>query len=170
MWEDFKGRILCHFLPLFHTLIINPRLVIFKSVTSAKLSVFNLQLISSSSNPPCIASPFAFYSITRSGNSCSLLRQSRSSSPPFLSHPLLLLLSPRTVRDGDWFLPSYLPLHICFMQTSQSSSRWSVCLLYTERKKQKNKVGSSARTSSLSSVLFFVNALLQLLRCRRKDL
>lgn len=153
MWEDFKGRILCHFLPLFHTLIINPRLVIFKSVSSAKLSVFNLQLISSSSNPPCIASPFAFYSITRSSNSCSFFYV-RPALPPLLSHLLPLLLSPRTVHDGDWFLPSYLPLHICFMQTSRSSSRWSVCLLHTEKKKTQ-PLGLKCKNFILIQCFFF---------------
>lgn len=135
MWEDFKGRILCHFLPLFHTLIINPRLVIFKSVSSAKSSPFltcsslaALQILPVSH----LLSPF----IQSRGAATVALFCVRPALPPLLFHLLLLLLSPRTVRDGDCFLPFYLPLHICFMQTSRSSSRWSVCLLRAEKKKK----------------------------------
>lgn len=104
-----QRRILCSFLSVFHTLIINPWLVIFKCVSSAKLSV-----LTSSSLAVLQILPVShlFLPFIQSRGTATLLSCISPSLPlplsissPFSFYPVTLLCSLRTVHEGDWSCP-----------------------------------------------------------------
>lgn len=100
---------------------------------------FNSQFINSTSNPPCIASLLPFSSLTWNSNPLLSCINPSLRLPPshLLAHFFPLLFSS---EDGAWrwlVLPFYLPVHICFMQSSRASG----CLMERE-----NKVSFSGQT------------------------
>lgn len=148
-----QRRILCSFLSVFHILIINPWLVIFKCVSSAKLSVLTSSSLAVLQILP-VSHLFLPFIQSRGTATLALLHQSLSPSPSLHLISFLFLSSYFTLlsEDGAWrwlVLPFYLPGDICFMQTSRNS-RASVCSMEIE-----NKVSFSDRTHRILTFLLF---------------